>query len=292
MNAALNYTRIFFPILLLIFFGMSCKKMESEPVSWMRIDSVQFVPTPANNLGTGKHDFKDIWVYLNDNLQGTYELPAKFPIIHEGVSDFVFIPGISMNGFSGQRPIYTVVEPLRLQLNLSLGDTIKLNPVFRYDTTAVVPFNEGFEQGSMAMTKTTYSHSDFMLVNSPSIAFEGNGCGYMELSAGENSYAEAMSIDAYTLPKNGTPVYFEMHYKCNTPFIFRLKGLSSDGFGYDFDIGGINSSDMKWKKIYFAITPDIVKFALGNKFHIMLKIPRMTDIPSQELYVDNLKLIY
>lgn len=280
-------------ISLLACIQFSCKKMEAEQVAWVRIDSIGFKATPANNLGTIKQDFSDVWFYVNDNLQGTYELPAKFPVIMNGNASVIIMPGFRMNGFSTQRPIYTVVEPFKDVWNFKIGDTIHFNPVLRYDTLRSTPYLESFELGSMSLTKTLYSSSDISLVNSASLAFEGVGCGYLSLSTSDpNSYAEILTIDSYILPKNGVPVYFEMHYKCNTPFIIRLRGITSDGYPYDFDIGGLNSSKNQWKKVYYALTPEILKFTQGNKFHLMIRVPRDLDNPMQELYLDNLKLIY
>lgn len=267
--------------------------METEPVAWVRIDSIGFKATPANNLGTVKQDFRDVWFYVNDNLQGAYELPAKFPIIQNGSSQIIIMPGVLMNGFSNQRPIYTVVEPFRTTTTFTIGDTTYFNPVLRYDTLRTAPYIENFELGSLSLTKTPYSISDISLVNSPSIAFEGNSCGYVSNSSSDsNSYAEVITIDSYILPKTGTPVYFEMHYKSNTAFIVRLRGVTSDGLHSDFDIGGLNATNGKWKKVYYALTPEIVPFTQGNKFHILLRVPRLMDIPSQDLYIDNLKMIY
>lgn len=267
--------------------------MEAEKVTWVRIDSIGFKATPANNLGTLKHDFKDIWFYLDDNLKGTFQVPAKFPIIHQGAGNIIMLPGFMMNGFSGQRPIYTVIEPIRTSDVFVVDDTLVLNPVFRYDTNTVAPFLESFEFGSLSISKTTYSTADFTLVNSPTLSFEGSGCGHMGLSTSDpNTYGEAITMDSYVLPKNGRPVYLEMHYKCNTPFIIRLRGISTDGLNYDYDIGGLNSSDGKWKKFYYALTPELIKFTQGDKFHVIFRMTRNLDIANQELYLDNLKLIY
>ncbi|MGQ3012562.1 MAG: hypothetical protein ACT6QS_02545 [Flavobacteriales bacterium] len=280
----------------LIFAGSSflpsCAKQKTENAAWLRVDSIHFTTTEATQ-GTARQDLRDLWVYINENLQGTYQVPFKVPVIMDGTHNVILAPGILLNGMTGSRPLYTAVKPYYGSMTFVPGDTLVYNPSFEYDTTVTFAYLENFEQGSLSMYKTVYSTGDFTSVSGGNDPYEGNNCGLLSLNSGDASaYAEAATIDPYIFPKDGRGIFVEMHYKCNTDFIVKIRGVATDGSTYDFDIGGVYSSENKWKKIYFTLTPRVVEFSLGNKFHLMYRINRNTDVGDQRLYVDNIKILY
>lgn len=273
-------------------FFSSCSKQKTEAAAWLRVDSMQFVTNPATQ-GTDRQDLRDLWVYVNDNLQGAYQVPFKVPIIAEGNAPVILAPGILLNGFSSNRPVYTALKPFYGSMNFVKNDTIYFNPVFMYDTLTKFAYLENFEAGSISIYKTVFSTGEFTSVSGGNMAYEGNTCGMLSLISGsESAYAEAATIDSYQLPKDGRGIFLEMHYKCNTDFIVKIRGVASDGTTDDIDVGGVYSSKDVWKKIYFTLTPHVLKYSLGNKFHLMYRINRSAEGGEQRLYVDNIKILY
>ena len=57
-----------------------------------------------NNSSTDK--ITDAWVYIENQLQGVYELPAKFPVLETGVKEIRIKAGIKNNGISSSRVFY------------------------------------------------------------------------------------------------------------------------------------------------------------------------------------------
>ena len=69
------FRKIFFIVIICF---SSCSKEESDGIpAFINIDSIFLNDNITDNI-------TDAWVYVNDNLQGVYELPVKFPILEEG----------------------------------------------------------------------------------------------------------------------------------------------------------------------------------------------------------------
>ena len=86
--------------LVLITICISCEKEDiNEIPSYMTIEEIIL-----NDNST--HKITDAWVYIDDNLQGVYELPANFPILEEGIHKLRIKAGIKDNGIGGNRIPY------------------------------------------------------------------------------------------------------------------------------------------------------------------------------------------
>ena len=58
--------------LFLILILLACEKQESEGIpAYLEIEQINL------NNQNETHNISDAWVYINDQLQGVYELPAK-----------------------------------------------------------------------------------------------------------------------------------------------------------------------------------------------------------------------
>ena len=91
-----------YSILFLIICIVSCNKDNNEVPCYISIDDIQ-VNEYANSAGT---NVTDAWVYINDNLQGVYELPARFPVLAQGKQKLRIRAGIKDNGIAATRVAY------------------------------------------------------------------------------------------------------------------------------------------------------------------------------------------
>ena len=86
--------------LLLITSIISCKKGGvNEIPSYMTIENITLDQNSTHNI-------TDAWVYIDDNLQGVYELPANFPLLAQGKHKLRVKAGIKDNGIAGTRIPY------------------------------------------------------------------------------------------------------------------------------------------------------------------------------------------
>ena len=49
------------------------------------------------NFGSITENITDVWVYIEDNLQGVYEIPVEFPVLEEGIKNIRVKAGIKAN---------------------------------------------------------------------------------------------------------------------------------------------------------------------------------------------------
>src|SRR5689334_23258519 len=72
-------------------------------------DTIGFHVTNASQ-GTNSSSITDMWLFVDGNLLGAFELPAHIPVLAEGSHTLTIRPGILINGIKGSRgpyPFYT-----------------------------------------------------------------------------------------------------------------------------------------------------------------------------------------
>ena len=78
-----KFKAVFYIAVLMLINSCSKDSFEAKIPTYISIDKF----TVASNYaiyGSSASNITDVWVYINDDLVGTYELPARFPIIKEG----------------------------------------------------------------------------------------------------------------------------------------------------------------------------------------------------------------
>ena len=79
-------------ITLLIFLSIiSCEKKDNTP-SFIRVNTVNL--NNNEDFGSSTENITDVWIYLEDNLQGVYEIPVEFPVLDEGVKNIRIKAGV------------------------------------------------------------------------------------------------------------------------------------------------------------------------------------------------------
>ena len=74
----LKHSFPYFIILILI----SCNKEEEIP-SYIEIND--FNLTSNSSFGENTENITDVWIYIDENLQGVYEIPVTFPVLNKGL---------------------------------------------------------------------------------------------------------------------------------------------------------------------------------------------------------------
>ena len=127
--------------LVISFFLISCEKESEDTIpSYIRINKIVM----GNNEISS--NIVDAWVYLNDNLQGVYELPAHFPILAQGNQSIRVKGGIKVNGISSTRSPYHFYESFLDTFNLKSNQTTTIDSIkLQYLSNTEFEFNEDFE---------------------------------------------------------------------------------------------------------------------------------------------------
>src|SRR5688500_18378665 len=173
-----NKLRIFrsgIPLIIVVLFISGCEIINPpEPVPAYIYIPAFTLDADTLSQGSNAHGITDAWVYVDDNLQGLYELPATFPILLSGSQKIVIRAGIKNNGAGSTRifyPFYTTYETM-VDLEPNVTDTIR--PVVQYRSNVNFPFLENFESGnSLRVNKDRSTVDTLYRIQDPNRVFEG-----------------------------------------------------------------------------------------------------------------------
>ena len=254
---------------------------------------VQGITTTSNytTQGTASSKITDVWVYAGGSYIGTFELPARIPILLEGKHKITFGAGIKANGIASTSEFYNLYKFQEVELDLLPG---KVTVV---DTFSVTYFpaiqyiwNEDFEKdtsgGGISLDTTGFSLTG-IYPDSVEV-FEGKRSLKMQVTTAFN-FIECRSIgDGYVLPV-GRDVYLEMDYKCSQSFIMGLIGMTNNG-EKRIPIIQLNPKS-GWNKIYIRLGPYVNYNFDAFKFKVYFRVALPSTLTEGTVYLDNLKLI-
>jgi hypothetical protein len=266
-------------------------KPETVP-AWIEIDEFDFTTSSAE--GTDRHKIKDAWVYVNSNLSGVYELPARIPIPENGSTKIDIFPGIHKNGIQADHDKYPFYTAFSATMNLEPDSTYIVTSAIEYQDNLNM-WIEDFEDPSMDFDASADSDTS-MFIGKPSQfndLLEGDA-GVIHMSS--SNYLCQMNTDEVSfvnLPRNLTiPAYLEMDYKCNFPFEVGI--LSKDDQLSSFvrtPLITINEIST-WNKTYLYL-PDVTNFyPSATEFQIYIRVFNTAGVDGIEIMVDNLKVIF
>ncbi|HRC67873.1 MAG TPA: hypothetical protein PK976_08020, partial [Bacteroidales bacterium] len=279
---------------------LSCEDFEGEQTipAYLKIDSIALkIVSPSQGSASSK--ITDAWVYIDEQLIGAFELPATIPLLYTGKHRLTIIPGIRMDGMVQLRAYYPLYNQIRREIFLS-PDSVTIikgnlingkNTIYTtYKDLVQFSWSENFEDENLALDTTKKSNVNFMLTPEDDPAtFEGLHSGKIILTLTDTIF-EAMTSEAISLPRNGSPVFLEMNYRCTNTFTFGIIALGSDQY-IQSPILDLNPS-ASWNKIYINLAPNVSSSDDALKFKLFWGA--MLDIGQEqtEIYFDNMKLVY
>ena len=281
---------VFLFIILVV--AISCKQENLEPgiPSWIRVDTITF-STVFVDQGTSLQKISDVWVYADDQTIGAFEMPASVPILKEGTGILRLEAGIKMNGIASTRVPNPFFKPIIVEdFNYVPDSLVIANFETGYWETTVFVWMEDFEGISISIDSTAKSTTNMFLTESgPPETFEGNHSGKIVLDTANNFY-EGASYEAFDLPTDGSPVFLEMHYKCNNMLVVGIFAQNASQVIQD-PVIFINPKD-DWNKIYINLTNKLKEYSNALDFKIFFGV--IYDTPDQEavILIDNIKLMY
>lgn len=252
--------------------------------TYIRIDSFSANPSeiPTKNINTA-------WVYLDNQVQGVYELPATIPLVVEGTGTVLINAGVDFTGYSGYKVIYPFYTYDSFTLAAQPGKTINYTPSVKYISGATVRYKEDFELVNTFEPFNPDIADDTSIVrtNDPSLVWSGTGrSGYIYLTP-SNYYSQNINNKSFPIKKGDA--YIEIDYKCSVEFRVGLQAIANTGDPVYESIATIKPSDT-WKKLYVGVQEFIGRFNSGEYRVIIL-----ADLPEGQsegyVLVDNIKVI-
>lgn len=271
-------------------------KGSQEIPAYIHIDTFLFT-TNYGLEGAASHKITDAWLYIDDDIQGCYELPATIPVLERGNHRVTIIPGIKLNGISKTRtinPFYTpyIIENYKLEEKV-IDTILPSTTYYPIDESSIVfKFKEDFER-QVSLEET--ADSDTTITRTERDApenwndLENNShySGYVWLGDSTNYFCIA-SEEFRDLPNQGNSIFLEIDYKCDEVFevglFAKISSVESIPLVY------VNPSPT-WNKIYINLGPNITDTQEAEyfKFYIAGKIDEGSEA---EYYFDNIKLVY
>jgi hypothetical protein len=288
--------------ILLIFtyslFFYSCELInpdEDIPV-FFEVNSVSKISRGIEE-GSASHNITDVWVYVNDEFLGVYEIPARFPVLKKGKANIQFFAGIKNSGLASARfsyPFYTSYKVPESTV-LQEGNTYSFKPEFYYNTSTVFKWRENFEDINISIVQTPSSKASIKrIVNTPEV-LEGNGSALIELNETENFF-NGITSQEFKLPKSGASVYLEMDYYTTAELEVGVTSVMVDQARFSDLVLTINPTKKadgtyRWNKIYIDLT-GIISGNIDAVGYYLTFSSRLSSGTSAKILLDNIKLVH
>jgi len=293
-----NHYLLFVPLLLL--FITSCEKFEGSQVIpvYIRVDSFNLDDNSLIEEGPLTMNISDVWVYVDDQIIGAFELPAVVPVLAEGKHKLTLYPGIKYNGIAGTRGPYKFLDPdIEVDFEFVIDSIAVTMPSTHYNTNSNFVWLEDFEDGTISLKPIPQSDTSLQIINyDPPHQFYGNhsGVGYLN-DEYKLLMVSTMDDDFYggfVLPTTGTHVFLEMEYSTNNiltvGLIIRQIGLEIK----THPIIVLYPTDENWKKIYINLTPTVSSNPYADYFYVFIRAEKESSVDEAVIKLDNFKLIY
>ena len=151
---------------------------EEEIPSYIYIEDVSLETETFE--GSALDKISDVWVFVDDNLIGIWELPAEIPILSSGMTNIKVRAGIKNNGIAASRvqyPFY-LIEDVSMEITPGQVDTI--HPVVEYEDDLNI-FIEDFDAVGVQFDVDNASDTTLQLTQDPLLVREGQGSAVIYL---------------------------------------------------------------------------------------------------------------
>lgn len=238
-----------------------------------------FVTNPAAQ-GSNSHNISDVWVYINDDIQGVYQLPVTLPVRATGNTKIILSPGILANGISTTRVQYPFYTDTVMYRDLVAGQTDTLYPAVTYRAATQFLLNEDFENGNEFTNVSRISDAENV--------YQGLSSGKIIVDNTRNTRIVTdtkFQVDQF----DGVIVFVELDYKSSHTMQAGIIATSNNQGS--FIITKVNISPQEdWNKIYLNFTPEINN-TLATEFQFFLQVNEQSTTDDINIFIDNVKVL-
>ena len=240
--------------------------------------------------GTSSSNIKDVWVYIDGDLLGVYELPARFPVLKEGKHTILLGAGIYENGISATRVLYPLYKSFETTVDFIPGETLDRG----VDTVNYFPgisytLYEDFEGNIFSFDSILPSTTGLDPFNTDN-PFEGNYSAKFVINE-TNNYFLGACLDSTKDINSFSTAWVELNYKAEQAFEVGLmvqKANNDITKTYALTINGSS----EWKKIYINVSDIIGSNPSAKSFRVYIAAALESGRTQSTFYVDNIKLIH
>ena len=230
-------------------------------------------------------------------MLGAYDLPAKVPVLEEGMTAFSIRAGIKNNGISSNRIVYPFYTRFETTVDLVPGEVDTLVPYFTLKDGIAIPDEvfAMFDDPGSNYAETSSSLAEMITSTIPEDVYGGTGgSGYIHLDS-EESVWEAKSLGEVDLPR-GEFVFLEFDYRCNNTLAVGLYANTGPSVTKEpalFLYPTTNSAGQStWNKVYVDLGGPISNNPSAEDFNVYFESSLGTSLDEAEVWLDNIKIIH
>lgn len=292
---------------LLLICLVSCSPEEAAKPTYVKIDALH-LQTDYTEEGSAHSKITTVWITLNGQSAGAFELPAIVPLIlKNGSNDLRLEAGINTNGITSFKAINTSFTPINYELEYqstgSAPDTITIPEAdlqLSYRSFFSVNIVEDFDDPGLNFQRTNFSDTNFVKTDNADSIFQFTpfGANSPEPNAESgviyldalNPQVDLLSNIGYDIPLGVLNVYLEVSYRSNVNIGFGLWANLPSGDRGDITAGVLPKTE--WSKIYINLISEFQAFQGATDYQIMIRAEKPDDVPEARIYLDNIKLVY
>ena len=283
-------------ILILLLFTSSCSffdKQEDIP-SYIHIKKFNLSTTSAQ--GTNSNSINDVWVFINGNAMGVFELPCTIPYLGDGNSRITLYAGIIDDGISAIRKIYPFYTNFVIDKVLTRGMVDTLSPSTTYFDPPLCNIDkEEFEDAGVKFIADPTSTINVAKTNVAGDVFEDQYSGIINMNSAD-FFMKSIYTTNFAFPGNGGQAYVEINYKNNVEFTIGLE-ITEPLNVINTDNTRINPSydindNLVWKKIYVNLTDVINLHPNATNYRVYIKAMNPNASNGLFVLIDNFKVLY
>ena len=282
-------------LLYLVLVGVlsACIKNNPDP-SWIEVNPFVLVSNPSLSGSEGQltKDFRDVWLYIDDQMIGCFQTPFKIPILKEGNVNIKIYPAVRNNGIATDKKIYPFMNVYEINSKLVKNQTLTVNPVTSYVNNSNF-WIEDFEDASIKIQDDPNTSLASLFISSDNLTpFNGFNYGKVVLTELDSIWV-ANTTEQLPIAKN-KPCFMEVDYYNTNSFVQGFLALNTNGSIYQ-DNAGFNEqpvSTVKWKKMYIELTELIGNSTNGSNFIQTFKAKLDSLQTETFICIDNIKIVY
>ncbi|MCB0804533.1 MAG: hypothetical protein KDC05_01970 [Bacteroidales bacterium] len=298
-----RFFRIILATFIAGFFLTSCEKFEGDQTipSYLSIDTIILVDNPGLLEGHSlTHNFTDVWVYVDEQVLGAFELPAMIPVLQNGTHNLTIYAGVKLNALSGTRAGYSFTAPMiDDEFEFVMDSVIEINPsVSYYDNTDFAWIEEFDFTNPESISLIPSSNSDTSLTeftrNPTDPLYERfgsrSGIGYVD---SKNTVLEITTKveedEGFYFPPGASPVMLEMEFNSDhlvgVGMFIRQSGI------IQHPVLILRPTNGEWKKVYVNFTPTISSYSNAVNFNVFFRADWDGVSEKGTVMLDNIKLV-
>lgn len=280
--------KVLWPLLLVLVFGCDIFDKEETIPGFVYIERSDLV-TDEETQGANTSNIYDATVYADGEFMGTFEMPAKVPILKNGNTDILVGAGIKNNGLGADRRIYPFYAFYSTSIDLKPNTVspITSDSIITYEYFPNLNYRIiGFETIGTDLEAMPTNTADFVKTTVPSEVLSGSGSLKVTLNQDGREFFTKTNWDLANLSP-GASMYLEIDFKGDQ---YIEIGVLAQNPERTIFAGGINPTD-EWTKVYFELTDEISPLFSSDPLNIYFRSILNTSDSEKTMYIDNIKFI-